>query len=140
MPAPYVTYFESASGAISIPPTLDTPTPPGYDRRECHSIHEVEALERRMQQSSRDTAELEGGRWEAEGMETRRPVHRNLMTAIEPSSTSPYDKEFLKAWCELRDEKRREPYKRIFQQRESYFEALHFDHPRNAEEVLKESL
>ena len=40
----------------------------------------------------------------------------------------------------LRDERRREKYKQIFQQREGYFESLHNNKPRNAEELLGEGL
>lgn len=136
----YVVYFERSDGTIFIPPDHTTPTPDGMIRRECQSISEVHALERRMQQEARDRAEQEAEGELARTLERQRQIRRHIMTSIESSSTSQYDKDFLRAWCQLRDDKRREHYKRLFQQREAYFESLHYDKPRNAEEVLKESL
>lgn len=136
----YVIYFERPDGTILIPPTHDTRIPDGCNRHECNSIHEVELLERRMQQDTRDRAEREADHEDEMLTERRRQIRRNIMSSIESSATTPYDKDFLLAWCQLRDDKRRERYKQLFQQRESYFESLHNDRPRNAEEILKESL
>ena len=136
----YVVYFENAQGKISLPPTLDTPTPPGYERRECQSISQVRELERRMAQEARDRRDAEWEHEQESWTEARRDIRRRIMTSIESSSTSQYEKDFLRSWCQLRDEKRRDHYQRIFEQREAYFEALHYDKPRNAEEVLGESL
>jgi hypothetical protein len=136
----HLLYFEDRDGNISLPPTSDTPCPPAYQRCEANTIAEVESLERRMQQASRAKADREGIEWEQAGLEVRRANRRSIMTAIESASTDQYTKDFLREWCKLRDESRRAKYKEIFQQREGYFEALHNDKMRNAEELLGEPL
>jgi hypothetical protein len=136
----HVVYFENSSGVISLPPTSDTPTPSGYIRKEANTIYEVAALEKRMQRDSVDRAEQECERDEALFMEKRREIRRKIMARMESVDTDLQTKEFLRGWCQLRDETRRQKYADIIHQRLSYFELLNFDKPRNAEELLGESL
>ena len=135
-----LTYFENASGQISIPPTEDIPTPRGYERRECHTIYEVMKLEARMQQDATCRAEIEAEEDSQRFDARRKQIRRDIQTKIASSNTDPETKEFLRLWCELRDEQRRKKYADFIHQRLCYFEALHYDKPRNAEEVLGEAI
>lgn len=136
----HIIYFENASGVISLPPTSDTPTPPGYVRKEANTIYEVLALEKRMQREALDRAEREVERDSLAFEEARRDVRRRILSRIESVETDEMTKEFLRGWCKLRDETRRQKYTDFIHQRLSYFEALHFDKPRDAGEILKVEL
>jgi hypothetical protein len=133
-------YFENAAGKVSLPPSVDTPTPDGYARRECHDIFEVERVEKRLQQETMDRREQEAQTDYNTFEEGRRATRRKIMTLIESSHTDARLRDFLIGWCQLRDEKRREYYKQQINCYQSGLEMLNYDKPRNAEELLKESL
>jgi hypothetical protein len=136
----HVVYFKNAAGKISLPPTSDVPAPRGYERCEANTIYEVIELERLMQREALDRAEQEAERDFNMCEPARQEVRRKIMTRLESSDTDEMTKEFLRGWCQLRDETRRKKYADIIHQRLSYFELLNFDKPRNAEEILKVSL
>lgn len=136
----HVVYFENRHGRISLPPTSDTVTPPGYERREANTIFELMALERRLQRESTDRAEQEAELDASIMSEPRRRARQAILDRMASVDTDPETKEMLRLWCQLKDEQRRVHYANIIHQRLSYFEALHYDKPRNAEEILGESL
>lgn len=142
----YLVYDINASGRITLPPIErgescpSTPPRKGYDRRECNTIREVEKIEKILQRQTFDEREKQAEVDANTFLELKRQVRRNIITAIESSSTDQYTKDFLKAWCELRDEKRRDHYANILRQRECYIEALHNDSPRPPDVMLKEDV
>lgn len=50
---PFV-YFENSAGEVSFAGRGDDPTPPGFERREISTLHEMSLFERRMNQKDRD--------------------------------------------------------------------------------------
>jgi hypothetical protein len=135
----HLIYFEDRGGNISLPPSDDTPCPPGYDRREANTLAEVDRLQRRLQQATYERCQRELQRDEEAFAESRERVRSALAARIASAATSEYEKEFLRGYIQLREEKR-EKYRQRFACDRAYLELRENDHPRNAEELLGESV
>lgn len=140
MPAPLCRYFERCDGAILIPPTSDIPCPPNCNERYCTSIRDVEQLVRRMQQIAIDEADRAGVRHQIVWEPKLKEIRESLIAKMHTASVSQYEKDFIEEWLKLRDERKKEHYARLFEQRRVIAEALEYDRPQTAEEVLGESL
>ena len=51
-----------------------------------------------------------------------------------------WEREFIRQWLKLRDERKKEHYAKLFEHRRVIAEALEFDRPQTAEEVMGESM
>jgi hypothetical protein len=49
-----VVYFENKEGYVIVAPDRSHPTPQGFIRRECHHLHEVDRLTRKLQTQDRN--------------------------------------------------------------------------------------
>ena len=130
----HLVYFESPSGEILLPPTSDTPTPRGCIRKEANFINEVLALEKRLEQQTRDRDERQAEAQQAMMEPVRVRVRRNIMSAIASADTDAYTKDFLRHWCMCVDEKRAK-YTASYRAREVYLEALNYDRPQTLIDV-----
>jgi hypothetical protein len=135
----HLVYFKSRDGTISLPPTDDTPCPPGYMRCEANTLDEVDKLQKRLQQATYERCQRELQRDEEAFAESRERVRSSLTAKIASSATTEYEREFLRAYIQLREEKR-DKYRQRFACDVAYLEMRENDRPRNAEELLKESL
>jgi hypothetical protein len=135
----HLVYFKSRDGTISLPPTDDTPCPPGYMRCEANTLDEVDKLQKRLQQATYERCQRELRRDEEAFAESRERVRSSLTAKIASSATTEYEREFLRAYIQLREEKR-DKYRQRFACDVAYLEMRENDRPRNAEELLKESL
>lgn len=146
----HLLFLESRSGEIALPPdaetaylTLKDPRWQGWELREANSLSEVDRLQKRLQQAEYDRLQQEGERDLRVWQSRIDSVRSNLSQRAASSATSEYERDFIREWIKLRDEKRREDYKKRYEvdmAAYSFFEQREFDKPRNAEEVLKESL
>jgi hypothetical protein len=135
-------YFENRAGDIQLPPNDEvyfTLCPPGYDRREANTLDEVDKLQRRLQQQTRDRHEREAEHDEALIAESKATVMSNLIQRAASSATTAYERDFIKCYLQLREEKRAE-YRKRFACDTAFLEMRENDRPRNAEEQLGESL
>lgn len=118
----------------------ECPTPAGYRLEYADNLTDVDKLERRLQQQERDQAERDGER-ECTLMEARIKANRDKIYArITSSETDEYNKEFLKLWLQVSDERKRKMYSQRFLERESYLWARHNMSPANRradEEIFK---
>ena len=135
----HLTYFESADGTISLPPSDDTPCPPGYDRREANTLAEVDRLQKRLQSATYERCQRELMHDEQALAESRERVRASITARISSAATTDYEKEFLRCYIQLREEKRK-AYQKKFSCDVAYLEMRENDKPRNAEEILRESL
>jgi hypothetical protein len=135
----HLVYFESATGEVSLPPTDDTPCPPQYERREANTLAEVDALQRRLQAATYARCQQELMRDEQAFVEARERTRSSLTARIASAATSEYEREFLREYIRLREDKR-EKYRSRFTCDVAYLEMRENDKPRNAEELLGEAL
>lgn len=135
----HVRYFVNAAGNILLPPTDDIPCPPSYELREANTLPEIDELQRRLEAAKRRELEAQAIRDEFTFMQERHRIYDSLNTKLNSSSTSPYEKDFIREYLKLRYEKRQE-YQKRFLCDQSYFEMREFDHKRTPAEVIGEDV
>jgi hypothetical protein len=135
-------YFRNAAGDIQLPPNNEcyfTFCPPGYDRFEANTLEEVDRLQKELQELTyrRQQRELEhdDATWAAARQSVIDSLHRTLAS----SATTNYEREFIRSYIQLREEKR-EKYRQRFTCDRAFLEMREMDRPRNPEETLGESL
>jgi hypothetical protein len=141
----HIRYFQGPSGPldIQIPPTDDIRCPKRYIECEANTLREVDILRDKLVQRRREEIEREGRHDEAAFAEERRIVIQSLTTKMQSSTTSPYEKEFIRLYLQLRDDEKREKYKKAYLcdlAAQSHFEAREFDRKRTPEEFMGENL
>lgn len=137
-----IMYFENASGHLMLAPESEsahhywkeftdregrTLFSRGYDLREADTLRAVQKLQDRLveQEERVNAAEL---RKHQRGREMlRKRVASDLYSKLASSSTSQYEKEFIKLWLELRDDEKRDKYRQALEQRNMYLWAAEMD-------------
>jgi hypothetical protein len=135
----HLRYFERADTTVLLPPDDSTPCPADCVAREANTLAEVDALQRRLQAATYARCQLELVRDERAFADARARVLSNLTTRIASSATTQYERDFLRAYIQLREEKR-EKYRQRFACDRAFLEMREMDKPRNAEEILGEAL
>jgi hypothetical protein len=135
----HLRFFERSNGEILLPPDSDTPCPKDCIEKEANSLAEVDVLQKRLQTLTavRRARELQTD--EDSFAYAREKVRSDLTRQLSSAATSEYEKEFIRLYLQLREEKR-EVYRKRFACDAAYLELRENDKPRNAEELLKESL
>src|SRR5580704_17495477 len=132
----HLRFFERRNGDILLPPDDETPCPRDCLLREANTLAEVDRLQRRLQQQTYERCQRELLRDEDAFAEARERVRSDLTTKLASAATSEYEREFLRAYIQLREEKR-DKYRQRFACDVAYLEMRENDRPRNAEEILK---
>jgi hypothetical protein len=132
----HLVYFKSRDGTISLPPTDDTPCPPDYMRCEANTLDEVDKLQKRLQQATYERCQREYQRDEEAFREARERVRSSLTTKLSSAATDEWEKEFIRGYLQLREEKR-EKYRNVFMCREAYLMARENDEKSSANAMLE---
>lgn len=126
-----VIYFRRKDGRIFLAPYSEFATPPGCDREYADTLYKVHELEKRLVDQERE-------QWEKEALTEaaimgRRidEVRDRLYQRMCSSSTDQYEKDFIREWLKLRDEKKRNKYAAFLGHRNAYLHALHYDTPKD---------
>jgi hypothetical protein len=135
----HLKYFERPDGTVLLPPTDDTQCPPDCIAREANSLAEVDALQRRLQAATYARCQRELEADESAFAAVRSEVASRLSQRMASAATTQYEKDFLREYVKLREEKR-DRYRQRFTCDRAFLEMRENDHPRNAEELLGESL
>jgi hypothetical protein len=135
----HLRFFERRDGTVLLPPDDTTPCPADCLDREANTLTEVDALQRRLQQATNDRCQRELQHDEEAFASARQRVIDNIHAKLASSATSQYERDFLREYIKLREEKR-EKYRQRFACDVAYLEMRENDRPRNAEELLRESL
>jgi hypothetical protein len=128
-----VIYFQSADGYVVLAPYSDMPTPASYDRREAVSLPDIDKLVDRLRTQELRTLEQEhiAESERAERVHTR--VRDNLYAKLTSAATSEAEKEFIRLYLEIRNERQRQKYHAKFAEYNFYLHAREHDlHGRDA--------
>lgn len=117
-----VVYFENSSGYVIVAPDQSHPTPQGFERKECHHLHEIDSLTRRLNQQ--DTNMF--GRLMANDREQIRAKHTSIRSKLGQRllavDCSPVERAFILHMFRYMDRKEEEltrcEVRGYFQQRE----------------------
>jgi hypothetical protein len=132
-----VIYFQRKDGHIFLAPYSTFPTPPGCMKCEAGTLAEIDALSDRL--LSQECFEWEReAQHESVTFDARaEQVRDNLYAKMTSSSTSQYEKDFIREYIKLRDERKREKW-RTFHSKHAFLWAREYDTPgrRSDEEVV----
>lgn len=115
-----------APGFHMLAPYSDHPTPEGYRREGADTLAEVDKLEAILQQQEREAMEREVEQDEAQFTLRRQAVRDKLYARMTSSDTSEYEKEFIRNYLQLRNE-RKPKYRALLEQWQMYMWARHND-------------
>jgi hypothetical protein len=105
-----VVFFARRDGYVMLAPYTSAPIPPGYIRLEADTLHAVDLLERKLQQQEAYAAEqeliLDLSRTERASQEIRDRLYSRMTSG----STPQWEKDFLREYLKLRDERKRQKY------------------------------
>jgi hypothetical protein len=108
---PAVIYYEYPNGHVTLAPFSDAPTPVNAIRREADTLAQVDRLEKRLQEQELQIAETERA-YDEHLMEARRlDIRDRLYQRIQSSGISEFERDFLKLYLQLRDERKKEKYR-----------------------------
>ena len=115
-----------AEGYVMLAAYSDQPTPPGYSREYADTLDAVDRLQKRLQDQTRREFETEREAIEGAGGSVRRLIRDRLMAKLASSSTSEHDKDFIRAWLVVRED-RRDEFARHFEMRNAFLYAREMD-------------
>lgn len=110
-------------GYLMPAPYSSMSTPEGYSRHEACTLREVDALQRRLYEQAYREREAALEKDDAQWRARLERVNDSLYASLASSSTSEYEKEFIRLYLRLRDDKR-ERY------RQRFMEFVLFNHAR----------
>lgn len=125
-----VIYFRNHAGRLFLAPYSDFATPPGCDREYADSLYKVHELERRLVAQEREQWEREALQEEIRNSRVT-DIRDRLYQRMCSGSTDAYEKDFIREWLKLRDDRKRKKYADILTQRNMYLTALHYDTPKD---------
>jgi hypothetical protein len=123
-----VVYFESPCGEISLPGTADQDQrgSNGWIRREACTLDQVDRLQRKLEEQDRRELRTQLERDEMALEEKRKKIRESLLRSMTSSQTSHYEKEFIREYLAIADERKRKFYQQD-KKINSYFMARELD-------------
>jgi hypothetical protein len=113
-------------GYIMLAPYTDCPTPEGYSRHEAGTLADIDTLQRRLLEQCQREWEQEMSLDEAQWRSRWDAITDRLHARLVSSSTSEYDKAFIREYIKLRVEKR-DRHRQRFTERTAYIYAREMD-------------
>lgn len=113
-------------GYILLAPHSDFATPEGYSREYADTLSAVDRLQSRLQEQEARLWQQEADASLAVGAERREAIADSLRQRMCSSSTSAYEREFIRLYLQLREEKRQKHQQR-FLERNAFLYAREFD-------------
>jgi len=115
-----VVYFENNRGEISLPPSTDDALrikdqmlKRGWVLKEADTLAKVDVLQKRLQDIEYRRSQKELEHEEVSFGSARKRIRENLYSRMVSSSTSEYEKEFIRCYLQLSEHKRAEYQKRF---------------------------
>jgi len=139
-----IVYFENRKdptkplGYVMISPetnTLNYYVPEGYETMEAGTLAEVTKLQKRLEQQEFDERDVELEAYKNQYAEERKQKRANLVKLMLSSDTSEYDRQFIEAYLQVRED-RRAKYEQRFSERHAYLNILAFDEGKAQAEII----
>ena len=139
-----IVYFENHKdtrkpiGYVMISPETNTPNyyvPEGYETKEAGTLPEVYKLQNKLIAQEMLERDLEVEAYNQQFAAARAEKRANLVKLMLDSSTSEYDRQFIEAYLQLREE-RREKYEQRFAERNAYLNVEAFEESKANQEII----
>lgn len=123
-----VIYFEGPTGQISLPGTTEENQrgQNGWIRKEAGTLKAVDELQRRLEEQDRREMRTRLNHDEQIFEAKRRKIRDSLLRTMSRGATSQYEKEFIREYLSISDQRKRKFYSRDGSI-QSYFVAREFD-------------
>jgi hypothetical protein len=124
-------------GYLMLAPYSDFPTPSGYSRELARTLPDIDRLQKILCKQEREDFERDRLYDEVLVGAKQREITDKLRSRMVSSSTTPYDRDIIAAYLELKEEKRAKHAQR-FMERNMYLHAREMDshgRPENAERI-----
>src|SRR5882724_4678591 len=122
-----VIYWQHPDGHLTLAPFSSAPTPEDCNRYEADTLAAVDTLCARLCQQEHEAAEREM----RQDMNFREPrekaIRDRLYQRMTSGSTTEYEREFIKLYMQLRDERKRETYRQRYKEYSWYLHAREHD-------------
>jgi hypothetical protein len=123
-----VIYFRRKDGHIFLAPYSSFPTPPGCDKCEAGNLTEIDRLQDQLLSQERYDWDRDAQHEHATFDARAEQVRDNLYAKMTSAGTSQYEKDFIREYIKLRDERKREKW-RTFHSKHAFLWAREFDTP-----------
>lgn len=118
-----VIYFRYPNGHLTLAPFSDCPTPDGAIKEEADTLHAIDKLVDQLRKQEYETNQREM-QYDMNLMATRdKEIRDRIYQRISSSVTTEYEKEFLRLYMQLRDERKRETYRQRYLEAQWYLAA-----------------
>jgi hypothetical protein len=119
-----VIYFRYPNGHLTLAPFSDCPTPEGSIKEEADTLPAIDKLVDTLRKQEYENSQREM-HYDMNLMAARdKEIRDKIYARISSNATTEYEKEFLRLYMQLRDERKREGY------RQRFLEAQWFLHAR----------
>jgi hypothetical protein len=120
-------------GFLMLAPYSDFPTPSGYTREAARTLGEIDSLQRTLCEQERRASEQEALHDEVILGRRYAEVTDRLRQKMVSGATTPYERDFIELYLQLREDKR-DKHRQRFMEREMYLHARENDMPKNRDE------
>ena len=108
---PAVIFFEYPNGHVTLAAFSDQRTPENAIRHEADTLAQVDRLEKRLRDQEMQAAEQEIAYEDATYERKRQEIRDRIYQRMCSSNISPFEREFLGLYLQLRDERKKEKYR-----------------------------
>lgn len=129
-----VVYFVNSSGTIWLPPSTeqayqikDQMRKRGFELREADTLSKIDELSERIYDQEKRKLEREMQFSEEIGKLLKKRSRDSLTSRMVSSSTSEYEREFIKYYLYVHSEDKKAEFRRNFEHRNMYFESREYD-------------
>src|SRR5262249_2128693 len=109
-----VIYFRYPSGHLTLAPFSECPTPAGAIREEADTLPQIDRLVDTLRRQEYEAAQNEMHRDMNQFAQRERDIRDKLYARMTSNVTTEYEKEFIRLYLQLRDERKRELYRQRF--------------------------
>jgi glucan phosphorylase len=118
-----VIYFRYPNGHLVLAPFSDCPTPDGAIKEEADTLTQIDKLVDQLRKQEYETSQREMHYDQSLMASKDKEIRDRIYQRISSSATTEYEKEFLRLYMQLRDERKREMYRQRFMEAQWYLAA-----------------
>jgi hypothetical protein len=122
-----VIYFRYPNGHLTLAPFSDCPTPDGAIKEEVDTLPAIDRLVDTLRKQEYESSQREMRNDMNQFAAKDRDIRDRIYQRMTSGATSEYEKEFLRLYLSLRDERKREIYQQRYLEQQWFLRAREFD-------------
>lgn len=109
----HVIYFRYPDGHLTLAPYSECPTPDDAIREEANTLPEIDRLQKQLVQQEYERCEAEAEANESLARAGKQRVYDSLYSKLVSTATTEYERDFIREYLKLREEKRAKYHSRF---------------------------